>query len=417
MSQHSTAQAQYHGSIYYPPTKIRYPILRPVPKTEGTGSRLSHSPPPMQRTIPAIQVKPVSFKEDCSEVRSHCSMQSYSLPPFQQQWSCSDGWTAAASSCPPPSCCGPRPQYYTSHLDATHYMHSVYLPPLKSESVGSRRCSPRSFSSEESDTMSVDELNDEEEAGLPYVLSKFKLDRPQTPGSDYTNSSRPSTQSPEPILSMLPVETKQPPSSIVAPSAQRPITRDTASDRRKVARQIRRSPSPVLRDPVHTAALDDALRGARLADITVPQLRSLIKKLPIPTHLDGKWEEYTVYEIDLKDPKKDHRCTFDHQRCKYIGKKQLVQRHIEGVHLKIRQYKCPYCESAFHQETCAITHVSSIHLKVFPFQCKFCDKCFNDVARRHRHYQEAHGYVSKKTSRASKAKKSEVVPVESPDSP
>lgn len=81
------------------------------------------------------------------------------------------------------------------------------------------------------------------------------------------------------------------------------------------------------------AALDKALNGTPLADITVPQLRTLIKKLPVPTHLDGKWEDYAVYQPS-PNSKKDHRCTFG--SCDYKGKKQLVQRHIEGVHLKMK---------------------------------------------------------------------------------
>lgn len=118
-----------------------------------------------------------------------------------------------------------------------------------------------------------------------------------------------------------------------APPLQRSITRDTASERRKASRQIRQSPSPIIQDPLHSATLENTLNGAPLADITVPQLRTLIKKLPVPPHLDGKWEEYAVYDPSLDD-KKDHRCTYE--KCKYTGKKQLVQRHIEGVHLKMK---------------------------------------------------------------------------------
>jgi hypothetical protein len=91
----------------------------------------------------------------------------------------------------------------------------------------------------------------------------------------------------------------------------------------------------VLRDPVHSATLEEALHGAQLPDITVPQLRTLIKKLAVPPHLDGKWEEYAIYAANPTHPKKDHRCTFD-PKCTYAGKKQLVQRHIEGVHLKMK---------------------------------------------------------------------------------
>lgn len=111
------------------------------------------------------------------------------------------------------------------------------------------------------------------------------------------------------------------------------MSRNTASEGRRISRRARRSPSPVVHDLVHSAALKKALNGAPLSEITVPQLRMLIRKHPVPTHLNGKWEDYTVYDPSL-DGKKDHRCTFD--SCSYSGKKQLVQRHIEGVHLKMK---------------------------------------------------------------------------------
>ncbi|KAF9451713.1 hypothetical protein P691DRAFT_329102 [Macrolepiota fuliginosa MF-IS2] len=203
---------------------------------------------------------------------------------------------------------------------------------------------------------------------------------------------------------MPPTGRKTAPNRRTVSSPQKSISRDTASERRKAARRVRRSPSPVPHDAIQTAALEKALDGALLADITVPQLRTLIKKYPIPAHLDGKWENYAVYQPNPTNSKKDHRCTYE--GCPYKGKKQLVQRHIEGVHLKMKQYHCPYCDSAFHQETCAITHISSIHLKVFPFRCKFeCAKRFNDVARRHRHYQDVHGYAPKQTKRSPRSKK------------
>lgn len=90
----------------------------------------------------------------------------------------------------------------------------------------------------------------------------------------------------------------------------------------------------MLQNPVHFAVLKRVLNGTPLSEITVLQIRLLIKKLPVPWHLEGKWEEYAVYDPSLGG-KKDHRCMFDDE-CDYSGKKQLVQRHIEGVHLKIK---------------------------------------------------------------------------------
>lgn len=79
--------------------------------------------------------------------------------------------------------------YHNCSHDATSYAESMELPPLNIETGGSRRTSPRSFASDDYDTMSLDDSSDED-AGLPEVLNKFKLVRPRTPGSE-SDISRP----------------------------------------------------------------------------------------------------------------------------------------------------------------------------------------------------------------------------------
>ncbi|KXN90238.1 hypothetical protein AN958_04029 [Leucoagaricus sp. SymC.cos] len=279
------------------------------------------------------------------------------------------------------------------------------LPPLRTEPVGSRRGRPRSSISDDDDSMSAGELSDEEH-GLPPVLSRFKLSRPQTPGSECSSVSHPSTQSPESIPALLPKEGRTVREPLAAPSPKPLTISPTASERRKVSRQSRRPPSPLLHDPVYSRALTKALQGSELVDITVPQLRTLIKKEPISPQREREWEVHAAYNLGGKETGKEYRCVYNEDKCKYAAKKQLTKRHIQGVHQGIKQYKCPFCPAAFHQETCAITHVS-IHLGVFPFLCQFCGKRYNDVGRRFKHSKQEHGYQPKKTRRTPKSKKTQ----------
>ncbi|EKM80295.1 hypothetical protein AGABI1DRAFT_127971 [Agaricus bisporus var. burnettii JB137-S8] len=363
-------------------------------KTENSDSRLSLSPSPMrEHTSDAIRLTSLSFLKDTLSTRIH------RMEPSSRSSSPGSSYDSLLPKVgrrfPSVSCCS-SVEYGSGFSDATQCPTSVDLPPLKLEPGGSRRNSPQSFCSEGYETASSYDIDDED-SGLPEVLNKFKLIRPRIPAPE-SDVSCYSTPSPHSLFGLLPDEKQVSQCDLTVPPPQRSMSRNTASEGRRISRRARRSPSPVVHDLVHSAALKKALNGAPLSEITVPQLRMLIRKHPVPTHLNGKWEDYTVYDPSL-DGKKDHRCTFD--SCSYSGKKQLVQRHIEGVHLKMKQYHCPYCDAAFHQETCAVTHISSIHLRIFPFRCKYeCDKRFNDVARRHRHYQEAHGYVSKQTKRA-----------------
>ncbi|KAJ7591084.1 hypothetical protein C8J56DRAFT_1135696 [Mycena floridula] len=47
------------------------------------------------------------------------------------------------------------------------------------------------------------------------------------------------------------------------------------------------------------------------------------------------------------------------EKCDYWGKKQLVKRHIEGKHLRMKPFRCNECPAAFSQKGCLDLHLRS----------------------------------------------------------
>ncbi|KAH8830883.1 hypothetical protein DL96DRAFT_1594691 [Flagelloscypha sp. PMI_526] len=85
--------------------------------------------------------------------------------------------------------------------------------------------------------------------------------------------------------------------------------------------------------------------------------------------------------------------------CGYYAKKQLVKRHIETTHMKLKPYLCEYCGKAFPQKTSLDIHRST-HNGSRPHACHFdCGQTFRDPARRHKHHVDAHNYIPKQPKR------------------
>ncbi|KAI0638053.1 hypothetical protein C8Q77DRAFT_1089071 [Trametes polyzona] len=110
----------------------------------------------------------------------------------------------------------------------------------------------------------------------------------------------------------------------------------------------------------------------------------------IPKHqvVDGKdWA--CLLEATQKDGSR--------RPCKYTGKKHLVKRHIESLHLQLRLWECQICGSAASQKTNLLTHINT-HTGETPHVCKLCDpvSAFKDPARYCRHKKAAHGYLTRR---------------------
>ncbi|KAE9410482.1 hypothetical protein BT96DRAFT_984013 [Gymnopus androsaceus JB14] len=109
------------------------------------------------------------------------------------------------------------------------------------------------------------------------------------------------------------------------------------------------------------------------------------------------WEKFAA-QIE----KNEFRCCWG--GCDYTAKKQLVKRHIETTHMKLKPFACRFCSSRFPQKTSLNVHVASKHTRDNPYKCPFdgCQRAFNDPARLHRHKTDVHNYVPKPTTRCKK---------------
>ncbi len=50
-----------------------------------------------------------------------------------------------------------------------------------------------------------------------------------------------------------------------------------------------------------------------------------------------------------------------------------LQRHINSVHLKQKNFQCSSCESKFGQSKDLQTHIDTVHLKLKNYKCDHCE--------------------------------------------
>eukprot|EP00092_Neocalanus_flemingeri_P017966 GFUD01019442.1.p1 GENE.GFUD01019442.1~~GFUD01019442.1.p1 ORF type:complete len:354 (+),score=36.12 GFUD01019442.1:92-1063(+) len=81
--------------------------------------------------------------------------------------------------------------------------------------------------------------------------------------------------------------------------------------------------------------------------------------------------------------------------CETCGKefvtKSSLQEHINGVHLKKRNFKCEHCEKSFATSWKVKSHIMSIHTKEKPFVCEKCDYKCSRIDSLRSHINTIHG--------------------------
>merc|ERR1711974_102306 len=73
--------------------------------------------------------------------------------------------------------------------------------------------------------------------------------------------------------------------------------------------------------------------------------------------------------------------------------KSDLERHVNGVHLKIKPFNCNQCEASFTQKSHLKQHVKAIHDKLKPFKCNQCEASFSRKERFQRHVRNVHKKV------------------------
>ena len=72
---------------------------------------------------------------------------------------------------------------------------------------------------------------------------------------------------------------------------------------------------------------------------------------------------------------KDNIC--EYENCDYKFSENFhLKEHIERVHLNIKNFKCKECDFTFYANGDLQQHIKQVHLKIKDFQCEYCDfKC------------------------------------------
>ena len=55
-------------------------------------------------------------------------------------------------------------------------------------------------------------------------------------------------------------------------------------------------------------------------------------------------------------------------------RKQVLQRHIDAIHLKLKPYVCDQCKKSFAQKGCLKTHIIGVHQEIETLKCKYCNR-------------------------------------------
>ncbi|XP_044747396.1 zinc finger protein 64-like [Coccinella septempunctata] len=66
----------------------------------------------------------------------------------------------------------------------------------------------------------------------------------------------------------------------------------------------------------------------------------------------------------------EHKC----QLCYYsTSEKDILQKHVNSVHMKIKRHKCHLCEYAGYFKANLEAHIKSVHLKIREHRCHLCE--------------------------------------------
>ena len=84
-------------------------------------------------------------------------------------------------------------------------------------------------------------------------------------------------------------------------------------------------------------------------------------------------------------------------KCDYCDKefptKQILERHINAVHLELKPHKCDICDKDFARKHECDQHIKNVHETVKRFECDECHKIFDKRCRLKHHVALVHDMV------------------------
>ena len=98
-------------------------------------------------------------------------------------------------------------------------------------------------------------------------------------------------------------------------------------------------------------------------------------------------EEHRLKIHTSWEEKEKLKMPCDYPDCDYKGiTKAALKKHIDRVHLKIRNHICPHCSKAFAAIGPMKEHINGTHLGLKPIKCPMCDFCtaYTTIANEHK---------------------------------
>lgn len=98
-------------------------------------------------------------------------------------------------------------------------------------------------------------------------------------------------------------------------------------------------------------------------------------------------EERTIYHTKKVHPNKIRKCYF----CEYTTLyKSSLDRHIDGIHLNLRNHKCQICDFSSTRKYDLKRHVDNVHLNLRKHKCPLCEFSSNRKYGLKKHMEKIH---------------------------
>ena len=84
------------------------------------------------------------------------------------------------------------------------------------------------------------------------------------------------------------------------------------------------------------------------------------------------------------------KCGMYSMHCGKMFGINILQRHINAVHLKLKSHTCDQCKKAFSSKSNLKQHINGVHLKLKPWICDQCGNPFCSKQQLKRHTDAVH---------------------------
>lgn len=73
-----------------------------------------------------------------------------------------------------------------------------------------------------------------------------------------------------------------------------------------------------------------------------------------------------------------------------FSREQVMRRHLQSVHLNMREYPCQSCDKSFGDQSTLTQHTTAVHLKQKPWVCSICKSTFTQSSSLGKHRRRRH---------------------------